>query len=319
LKQFTTVVADTGDFETGKKYNVQDATTNPSLILMAAKKPQYEPLIQTAIDYAQAKKAGCSEAEVLSLAMDKCIVNFGCEWLKFIPGRISTEIDARLSFDTQATVAKGRELMQLYAEAGIHKDRVLLKIAATWEGIEAAKILEAEGIHTNITLLFAQVQAIAAAQNAKATLISPFVGRILDWHKKAKGVESFAPSEDPGVVSVRAIYAYFKKFGLPTIVMGASFRNTDEIEELCGCDFLTISPELMQKLQDTHAPLERKLFPDGPWGDDIKHVDVDEKTFRWMLNEDACATEKLAEGIRRFGADIVILESEIMKRIKARK
>ena len=319
LKKFTTVVADTGDFETGKAYGVQDATTNPSLILQAAKKPQYEPLIQEAINFALAQKQGKTEDQLLGIAMDKCIVNFGLEWLKFIPGRVSTEIDARLSFDIERTVAKGRELIALYEKNGISKERVLLKIAGTWEGIEAAKVLEKEGIHTNITLLFAKIQAIAAAQNAKATLISPFVGRILDWHKAHTGKSEFPGDTDPGVISVKEIYAYFKKFGLKTIVMGASFRNTSEILELAGCDNLTISPDLMQKLKDTNAPIERKLRPEGPWGDDIKKIEADEKTFRWLLNEDACATEKLAEGIRRFGADIVTLEGELKKRFAQHK
>lgn len=319
LKQFTTVVADTGDFETGKAYGVQDATTNPSLILQAAKKPQYEPLIQEAIDYALAHKEGKTEEEILSLVMDKSIVNFGLEWLKFIPGVVSTEVDARLSFDTEATIAKARELIALYEQAGVSRKRVLIKIAGTWEGIEAAKVLEAEGIQTNITLLFAKIQAIAAAQNANATLISPFVGRILDWFKAKTGQAEFPGDTDPGVKSVKEIYAYFKKFGLKTIVMGASFRNTSEITELAGCDNLTISPDLMQKLRDSTEPIERKLNPEGPWGEDIVKINSDEKTFRWMLNEDAMATEKLAEGIRRFGADIITLEKELKNRFDARK
>lgn len=317
LKQYTTVVADTGDFEVGKAYGVQDATTNPSLILAAAKKPQYAQLIDDAVKYAKSKKAGAPEAEIVTLAMDKCIVNFGCEWLKFIPGRISTEIDARLSFDTEATVKKGKELIALYNEVGINKERILLKIAATWEGIEAAKQLEAEGIHCNITLLFAQIQAIAAAQNAKATLISPFVGRILDWHKGHNPSGDFAAEKDPGVISVKNIYAYFKKFGLNTIVMGASFRSLNEIEELSGCDALTISPDLLQKLEDDKNDLPRKLCPEGPWSDDIKHIDADEKTFRWLLNEDQCATEKLSDGIRRFGADIVTFQGVITDKVRA--
>lgn len=307
----TTVVADTGDFETGKAYGVQDATTNPSLILAAAKQPKYAPLIEDAVKYAIANKdKGAPEV----LAMNKCLVNFGCEWLKFIPGRVSTEIDARLSFDKDATIARGREIMALYKEAGIDKERVLLKIAATWEGIEAAKVLEAEGYHTNITLLFCLVQAVAAAQNAKATLISPFVGRILDWYKANKHVDSYPPAEDPGVLSVKKIYAYFKKFNLPTIVMGASFRNIQEIEELAGCDNLTISPGLLEQLKNDAGALPRKLSPTDNFGD-IAHIDVDEKVFRWMLNEDAMATEKLAEGIRKFGADIVTLENDLKDRI----
>lgn len=317
LKLSTTVVADTGDFETGKAYGVQDATTNPSLILAAAKKPQYQQLIDDAVKYAKEKKAGAPIEEVIELAMDKCIVNFGCQWLKFIPGRVSTEIDAHLSFDTAATVKKGKELIALYNEVGIQKERILVKIAATWEGIEAAKQLEQEGIHCNITLLFAQIQAIAAAQNAKVTLISPFVGRILDWHKAHTPNADFAGEKDPGVISVKNIYAYFKKFGLKTVVMGASFRSTSEIEELCGCDLLTISPDLLQKLEDDKGELTRKLKAEGPWNNDLKQIEADEKTFRWLLNEDQCATEKLSEGIRKFGADIVTLEGLITEKVKA--
>ena len=315
LKQYTTVVADTGDFESGRAYNVQDATTNPSLILAACRKPEYDYLITSAIQYAKDKCQKNSKLDLLDVAMTKCLVNFGSEWLKFIPGVVSTEIDARLSFDAEATVKKGKEIIEMYQEAGINKDRILLKIAATWEGIQAAKVLESEGIKTNMTLIFSQVQAIASAQNAHATLISPFVGRILDWYKVAKKVEGFLPAEDPGVLSVKGIYAYFKKFGLKTIIMGASFRNVEEIEELAGCDNLTISPSLLQKLKDTPGPLERKLSPNGPWDENIKQFDIDEKKFRWLLNEDACATEKLSEGIRKFGCDIVTLENVLKAKI----
>ncbi|OHS99137.1 Transaldolase [Tritrichomonas foetus] len=316
LKKYTTVVADTGDFQEGKAYGAKEATTNPSLILLAAKKPEYEPLIQEAVDYAISKTKGKPIEQTLNAAMDKCIVNFGVEWLKNIPGRVSTEVDARLSFDTEGTVKKAKELIEIYKSLGIDSERVLIKIAATWEGIEAARQLEEVNIHTNVTLLFAQVQAIAAAQNAKATLISPFVGRIYDWYKNKTGQSVFPGDTDPGVQSVKKIYAYFKKFGLKTIVMGASFRNIEEIAELAGCDNLTISPGLLKQLQESNEPLERKLSPDTKWGDDIKHIDVDEKTFRWLLNEDEMATEKLAEGIRRFGADIVTLEKQLLERIQ---
>jgi transaldolase len=291
LKQFTTVVADTGDFQSIKAYAPQDATTNPSLILKAVQKPEYRPLLEKTItDFPKA-----STGEVI----DRLLIAFGVEILKFVPGRVSTEIDAALSFDTEATVAKGRELIALYEAAGIARERVLIKIASTWEGIRAAEILEREGIHCNLTLLFSLCQAIACAE-AGVKLISPFVGRIYDWYKKSTGTD-YTGADDPGVQSVKRIYQYYRKFGYDTEVMGASFRNTSQILELAGCDLLTISPDLLQKLADSDAPLERKLAHDA--NADIQRSAMDEKTFRFMLNEDAMGTEKLAEGIRAFVAD----------------
>jgi transaldolase len=291
LKQYTTVVADTGDFQSIKAYAPQDATTNPSLILKAVQKPEYRPLLEKTI--ADFPKASTGEV------IDRLLIAFGVEILKFVPGRVSTEIDAALSFDTEATVAKGRELIALYEAAGVPRERVLIKIASTWEGIRAAEILERDRIHCNLTLLFSLCQAIACAE-AGVKLISPFVGRIYDWYKKSTGTD-YTGADDPGVQSVKSIYQYYRKFGYPTEVMGASFRNTSQILELAGCDLLTISPDLLQKLADTDAPVERKLTADA--NADIEKIAMDEKTFRFMLNEDAMGTEKLAEGIRAFCAD----------------
>jgi transaldolase len=291
LKQFTTVVADTGDFQSIKAYAPQDATTNPSLILKAVQKPEYRPLLEKAI----ADNPKASTGDII----DRLLIAFGTEILKYVPGRVSTEIDAALSFDTEATVAKGRELIALYEEAGIKRERVLIKIASTWEGIRAAEILEREGIRCNLTLLFSLCQAIACAESG-VQLISPFVGRIYDWYKKSTGTD-YTGADDPGVQSVKRIYQYYRKFGYKTEVMGASFRNTSQILELAGCDLLTISPDLLQKLADSDGKVERKLAADG--GADIEKIAMDEKTFRFMLNEDAMATEKLAEGIRAFCAD----------------
>jgi transaldolase len=292
LKQFTKVVADTGDFQSIKQYTPRDATTNPSLILKAVQKPEYKPLLEKAVrDFPD-----LSTGDVI----DRVLVAFGMEILKIIPGRVSTEIDARLSFDTEATVAKGRELIALYEEAGAGRERVLIKIASTWEGIRAAEILQKEGIRCNMTLLFSLAQAIACAE-AGAQLISPFVGRIYDWFKKTNDLE-YSGAEDPGVQSVKRIYNYYRKFGYSTEVMGASFRNTSQILELAGCDLLTISPDLLQQLADSNEPFERKLSP-AAGTVSIEKVAIDEKTFRFMLNEDAMATEKLAEGIRAFCAD----------------
>ena len=291
LKQYTTVVADTGDFQSIKAYAPQDATTNPSLILKAVQKPEYRPLLEKTIaDFPQA-----STEEIV----DRLLIAFGTEILKFVPGRVSTEIDAALSFDTAATVAKGRELIALYEAAGIQRSRVLIKIASTWEGIRAAEILEKDGIRCNLTLLFSLCQAVACAE-AGVQLISPFVGRIYDWYKKSTGTD-YQGADDPGVQSVKRIYQYYRKFGYKTEVMGASFRNTSQILELAGCDLLTISPDLLQKLADTEGAVERKLVADA--NADIEKIAIDEKTFRFMLNEDAMATEKLAEGIRAFCAD----------------
>jgi transaldolase len=299
LKQFTTVVADTGDFQSIKAYAPQDATTNPSLILKAVQKPEYRPLLEKAI----ADNAGASTDDVI----DRLLIAFGVEILNFVPGRVSTEIDAALSFDTEATVAKGRELIALYEAAGVSRERVLIKIASTWEGIRAAEILEQDGIRCNLTLLFSLCQAIACAE-AKVQLISPFVGRIYDWYKKSTGTD-YTGSDDPGVQSVKGIYQYYRKFGYKTEVMGASFRNTSQILELAGCDLLTISPDLLQKLADADGAVERKLVAGGD--DGIQKIAMDEKTFRFMLNEDAMATEKLAEGIRAFCADSAKLKKMI--------
>ncbi len=299
LKQYTTVVADTGDFQSIKAYAPQDATTNPSLILKAVQKPEYRPLLEKAV--AESQGAGVEEI------VDRLLIAFGVEILKFVPGRVSTEIDAALSFDTEATVAKGRELIALYEAAGVKRERVLIKIASTWEGIRAAEILEKEGIRCNLTLLFSLCQAVACAE-AGVQLISPFVGRIYDWYKKSTGLE-YQGADDPGVQSVKRIYQYYRKFGYKTEVMGASFRNTSQILELAGCDLLTISPDLLQKLADADAPVERKLAADV--SSDIEKIAMDEKTFRFMLNEDAMGTEKLSEGIRAFVADSVKLKKMI--------
>jgi len=291
LKQFTTVVADTGDFQSIQAYTPRDATTNPSLILKAVQKEEYKPLLAKAVR----DNAGASTGAVI----DQLLIAFGVEILKIIPGRVSTEIDAALSFDTAANIAKGRELIALYEAAGIDRERVLIKIASTWEGIRAAEVLEQEGIHCNLTLLFALPQAIACAE-ANVKLISPFVGRIYDWYKKSTGMD-YAGAQDPGVLSVKRIYQYYRKFGYQTEVMGASFRNIGQILELAGCDLLTISPDLLQQLADNDAPIERKLV--AATGTPVERVGIDEKTFRFMMNEDAMATEKLAEGIRAFCAD----------------
>ncbi|MDN2677376.1 MULTISPECIES: transaldolase [unclassified Janthinobacterium] len=293
LKQFTTVVADTGDFQSIQAYTPRDATTNPSLILKAVQKDEYKPLLEKAVrDHPNA-----STAEII----DRLLIAFGVEILQTIPGRVSTEVDARLSFDTEGTVAKGRDLIALYSNAGIARERVLIKIASTWEGIRAAAILEKEGIRCNMTLLFSLAQAIACAE-AGAQLISPFVGRIYDWYKKSTGID-YVGAEDPGVQSVRRIYNYYRKFGYKTEVMGASFRNTSQILELAGCDLLTISPDLLQKLADSDAPVERKLSAEAAPSTNIVQMSLNEEAFRFMMNEDAMATEKLAEGIRAFCVD----------------
>ena len=300
LKQYTTVVADTGDFHTMRSFQPQDATTNPSLILKAVQKPEYLPLLEQTV---QAHR-GKSSSEII----DHLLVAFGLKILAIIPGRVSTETDARLSFDTEGTITKARQLITLYEAAGISRERVLIKIASTWEGICAAKVLQQEGICCNMTLLFSFPQALACAE-AGAQLISPFVGRIYDWYKKATGTD-YSGADDPGVQSVQRIYTYYKKFGYSTEVMGASFRNTSQILELAGCDLLTISPELLQKLNDTTAPpVQRKLSPAQAAQASLQKISLDEKAFRLALNEDAMAAEKLAEGIRLFCADSVKLEA----------
>ena len=304
LKEFTTVVADTGDFSSIEQYRPQDATTNPSLILNASQKSEYQPLIDDAIAYA---KVQSNSREAL---MDKLFVNFGIAILKIIPGRVSTEVDARLSYDIEGSVAKARALIALYEKARIKRERVLIKLASTWEGAQAARILEKEGIHCNMTLMFSLAQAVACA-DAGATLISPFVGRIFDWYKKNEKVDSYPAEKDPGVLSVRTIYNYYKKFGIKTQVMGASFRNKEEILALAGCDLLTIAPEFLSELSKSKDPVKRVLEPSLATRQTIERRHVDEKTFRWLLNEDPMATEKLAEGIRKFAADATKLEETL--------
>jgi len=313
LKEFTTVVADTGDFESIVKFRPQDATTNPSLLLAASQLPQYSRLVDDAVQYGKAH--GKTLDEQAEKALDKLAVNFGLEILKIVPGRVSTEIDARLSFDTEANVRKGRELIALYKEAGIDPNRILLKIASTWEGLQAAKILEAEGLHVNMTLLFCIEQA-AVAGEVGVTLISPFAGRITDFYKQKEG-KTFAPTEDPGVLSVTSIYNYMRKYGYKTVVMGASFRTKEQVLELAGCDLLTISPALLGELQGLDAPVHRKLDPSTAADKDIPKLELDEKAFRFRLNENEMAEVKLSEGIRRFCADIVKLEGEIKKKLSA--
>jgi len=312
LKKFTTVVSDTGEFEEIKKYHPTDATTNPSLILAASSKPEYQFLIEEAITYG--KKHGKTKPEQLTIAMDKVFVNFGLEILKIVPGRVSTEVDARLSFDVEGSVQKARQLIALYEANGISRKRILIKLASTWEGIKAAEILEKEQIHCNMTLLFSLAQAIGCAE-AHATLISPFVGRILDWYKKSEGVDSYPPEKDPGVLSVTQIYSYYKKMGYKTQIMGASFRNTDEILELAGCDLLTIAPKLLDELQNAQGAVPCKLSSDTAKKADVHKIAIDEKTFRWMICNDAMASDKLYEGIRNFAKDIVKLQQLLSSRM----
>lgn len=305
LQQLTVIVADTGEIQEIKKFKPTDATTNPSLIFKAAGMPEYQFLIQEALTFG--KKEGSSPKEILEHAMDKVFVNFGIEILKIVPGRVSTEVDARLSFDVSGSIDKAKTLIKLYEKQGISRDRVLIKLAATWEGIKAAEILEKEGIHCNMTLMFSMAQAVGCA-NAKATLISPFVGRILDWHKKAEGKESYPGDSDPGVISVKEIYNYYKKMGIQTQVMGASFRNVGEILELAGCDLLTIAPNLLKELETATGPVPKKLDAAKAKKMDIKPLQLDEKTFRYMMCMNAMAIEKLNEGIRNFAKDIEKLE-----------
>lgn len=311
LKQFTRVVADSGDFATLRQYAPLDATTNPSLILKAALMPEYQALVDKAV--ADNRGANVPRSALAGHIVDHLLVLFGMEILKIVPGRVSTETDANLSFDAAALVEKGRKFISLYEKHGIPRERVLVKIATTWEGTRAAEVLEREGTRCNMTLLFSLAQAVACAQ-VKARLISPFVGRILDWHKKNTG-KDFAPGEDPGVLSVRAIYTYYKKFGHDTEVMGASFRNVGEIQELAGCDLLTISPALLGELQKITTPLPRRLSPELAAQGGLARLELDERKFRWLLNEDAMATEKTAEGIRLFHADALKLEKFIDGRL----
>ena len=304
LRKFTKVVADTADFESIKEFKPQDATTNPSLVYAATQKPQYAHVVEEVL--ADRKKSGLSGHDQIEDICDHLLVQFGCDILEIVPGRVSTETDARLSFDVKGSINKAQRLIQLYEERKIARERVLIKIASTWEGLNAAEQLQKEGIRCNLTLMFSLPQAVRAAE-AKAQLISPFVGRIYDWYKK-ENKRDYAGSEDPGVQSVNEIYTYYKKFDIATEVMGASFRNVGQIRELAGCDALTISPELMKELSESTEPLERKLDPQKAKSAKIDKLEFDEKKFRWLLNENAMATEKTAEGIRKFAADVVKLE-----------
>ena len=311
LKKFTKVVADTGDFATLKEYAPTDATTNPTLILKAAQMAEYEHLVERAI--ADNKNSSLDRRTLVGGMVDHLLVLFGLEILKIIPGRVSTETDANLSFDTAGLIEKAHKFITMYEKNGMPRERVLIKIATTWEGIRAAEVLQKEGINCNMTLLFSMPQAIACAE-AQARLISPFVGRILDWYK-AKTAKDYSPAEDPGVQSVRTIYAYYKKFGYKTEIMGASFRNVGEILELSGCDLLTISPNLLAGLAKSYEPVTRKLSLDIAASSDVQRLHLDEKKFRYLLNEDAMATEKTAEGIRNFAADTIKLEKYLAERI----
>ncbi|MEI7865265.1 MAG: transaldolase [Chthoniobacterales bacterium] len=311
LKKLTTVVADTGDFESIRQFSPQDATTNPSLIYKAVTQPEYAPLLDQAV--VEKKGASRSRPELIREIVDDLLTIFGEKILQIVPGRVSTEVDARLSFNTPATIEKARKLIALYAQRNVPRERVLIKIASTWEGIRAAEVLKKEGINCNLTLLFSLPQAIACAE-ANVRLISPFVGRIYDWYKAKTGQE-YRGADDPGVKSVVTIYNYFKKFGHQTQVMGASFRNISQILALAGCDLLTISPELLAELRGSDSPVERRLSVEESEKSDLTKTPLDEKTFRWMLNEDAMGTEKLAEGIRKFTEDIIKLEERIAKKL----
>ena len=311
LKKFTKAVADTGDFESIKDFKPQDATTNPSLIYAATQKPQYVHLLDEVI--ADRKNSGLSGSAQIEDIIEHLLVKFGCEMLKIVPGRVSTETDARYSFDTQGSISKARQLIKLYEERKIPRERVLIKIASTWEGINAAEQVQKEGIKCNLTLLFSLPQAVRCAE-AKVQLISPFVGRIYDWYKAANKRDYSGP-EDPGVQSVQEIYTYYKKFGYKTEVMGASFRNVGQIIELAGCDALTISPELMKELSESYEPVERKLDPEKAKKADVRRLELDEKKFRYLVNDNAMATEKTAEGIRKFAADIVKLEKFVASKL----
>jgi transaldolase len=306
LKRHTTIVADTGDIEAIRKHRPQDATTNPSLLLKAAQQPAYRELVETALRASQSA-AGDKAARTVAF-MDRLAVNFGCEILKIVPGRVSTEVDPTLSFDTEGTIAKAHHLIDLYAQAGVERERILIKVGSTWEGIRAAEQLEKAGIHCNLTLLFSFAQAVACAE-AGVTLISPFVGRIYDWYLKDRGVKDIAPDEDPGVASVERIYSYYKKYDYKTQVMGASFRKAAQVERLCGCDLLTISPEILAELEAKTGELPRRLSPEAAKKADAPQVHLDEKAYRWRHNEDPMAVEKLSEGIRKFNADARKLEA----------
>ena len=313
LKTMTVVVSDSGDFNSIAKFKPRDATTNPSLIAAAAEMPAYAEIVDSALGWAK-KKGGADTKEVVGRAIDRLAVEFGLKILEIVPKRVSTEVDARLSYDTQASIDKAKLLIGMYEDAGAKRDRILIKLASTWEGIKAAEQLEKEGIHCNLTLLFGFHQAVACA-DAKVTLISPFVGRILDWYKKSTGKESYAPAEDPGVVSVTEIYNYYKKHGHKTEVMGASFRNKEEIIELAGCDLLTIAPKLLEELEKTEGELVRKLDPKKAAAMDLPEVKVDEKTFRAMHEKDRMANDKLDEGIKGFTKALEGLEKQLAERL----
>jgi transaldolase len=315
LNKMTVTVADTGDLHSIEQWKPRDATTNPSLITAAAQMPEYREIVDEALHWAEKKAGGAESKRIVALAIDRLAVEFGLRILAIVKGRVSTEVDARLSFDTEATIAKGRYLIQLYEAAGASRERVLIKIASTWEGIRAAEVLQKEGIHCNLTLLFGLHQAVAAAE-AGVTLISPFVGRILDWHKKQTGKESYPPAEDPGVLSVGRIYDYYKKFGHKTEVMGASFRNLGEIVELAGCDLLTIAPNLLGELSKATGKLERKLDPAASAKKDIARITIDEASFRAMHAADQMATDKLEEGIAGFSKALVALEKLLTERLR---
>jgi transaldolase len=310
LKEYTVVVADTGNFDSIKQYEPRDATTNPSLILKASKQEEYSSLVEQVVK--SAKSNGINDVDRV---MDHLLVEFGLSILKVVPGRVSTEVDARLSFDYDASLEKARSIISLYEENGVSRDRILIKLATTWEGVEVSKVLEQEDIHTNMTLLFSLVQAVACAE-AESQLISPFVGRILDWHREEYGKE-FEGIDDPGVQSVIQIFNYYKKFGHPTEVMGASFRNTGEIKELVGCDLLTIGPKFLEEMQNDFSPIEVKLNEQMAKDSPIEKLEITEPNFRFLLNEDAMATEKLAEGIRKFSADVRTLEEHLKNLISA--
>jgi transaldolase len=314
LKQYTTVVADTGDINAIAQHKPQDATTNPSLLYKAAQMPEYDSLVSEAAAYAQSKSLNGDQ--LIDATIDKLAVTFGCRILDIIPGRVSTEVDARLSFDTAGTVTKAKELIELYKEVGVDSDRILIKIASTWEGIEAARQLELEGIHCNLTLLFGFGQAVACAE-ANVTLISPFVGRIYDWYKADRGVEHIPVDEDPGVESVTNIFNYYKKFGYKTEVMGASFRTKEQVMALCGSDLLTISPNLLSELSEISVEVPQTLAAEKALESDLEKISMNENLFRWMLNEDAMATEKLAQGIRGFAADLDKLRDLLAQRLEA--
>jgi transaldolase len=312
LKNQSTVVADSGDFESIRLFKPVDSTTNPSLVYAAAQQAKYAYLIDEALSFA--KNSTKEKHRQLEMAMDRLFVNFGLELLNIVPGRVSTEVDARLSFDTEGSILKAKKLIGLYEKAGINRDRILIKLAATWEGIKAAEQLTKEGIHCNLTLLFSMPQAIACAQ-AGVRLISPFVGRVLDWYKKNQPDMVYGATNEPGVLLVKNIYAYYKKFGYETEIMGASFRNTGEITALAGCDLLTISPSLLGELEQAEGTLVQQLFLDQANAPDIRKIELNEKSFRWLLNEDAMATEKLSEGIRKFTEDCLKLESLLERKL----